>query len=64
MIARGWTTLGVSRSLLLEPRSIPAPESSQEAQELASNDSDDGEGEDEDEDEDEDGAEENDGDED
>jgi hypothetical protein len=48
MIARGWITLGVSKSLRLAPRSILAPESSREAQELASNDSDGGEDEGED----------------
>ena len=40
MIDREWTTLGVSRSLLLEPRSIQPPDSSQVVRELGSDDED------------------------
>jgi hypothetical protein len=47
LIARGWTGLGVSRALFVQPRSIQPPESSQEMRELESNDDGDG-GEDED----------------
>lgn len=44
LIARGWTGLGVSPALFLQPRSIQPPESNQEMRELEFNDDGDGDG--------------------